>query len=393
MNARARTNRTTKGMVARLERFARTVIREQYVERPITLVEALRPEPGIITRRFALFLSDRWRRRFRGDGSGDARELAWFPLVLVASVPVGLDVCLRLVGEGSSLRALVWMVLGAMVLSLMLFSGPWAWEQIEQLAGPIDSMLDISVAYVRAVSNRLRRLSRWNYALCPLVAIGAVVGTYVVSKYLAGNTFGPAFYVSIAALGFFGWDAAIWMCGLTFVLVQPLTKVVRLRVVMHSPATTRAIREMAQFFEYAAFRASVGVFLLGLMLWDVSSVGSRHGHGISQAAKIGLLGLGPLILSIAVLIYVAFIPNLWLSKAVGAQRDRMLDELAEELPDGGPMDLLAMDTQKVTELYDSLAVVDTATPEARVVARRVVAVILVLLPQLLVIGSKLLHLS
>jgi hypothetical protein len=116
-------------------------------------------------------------------------------------------------------------------------------------------------------------------------------------------------------------------------------------------------------------------------------------HGVNHLEHLVSLGVAPLVISAAVVLYVTFVPQLWLSEIVLTQRDRILDDLAKELPEEGPANLLQEHTDKVMGLYDRIAAVSTETAEARVIARRVVAVVAVLLPQLLAVGSKLLHLK
>jgi hypothetical protein len=118
-----------------------------------------------------------------------------------------------------------------------------------------------------------------------------------------------------------------------------------------------------------------------------------HGSGLSYVERLALVDLGPLIVSAAVVIYVTFVPQYWLSEIVGKQRDRILDELSAELPEAGPANLLSDDTQKVISLYDRIANTSTDTTEARVVIRRIVAVVAVLAPQLIAVGAKLLHIG
>jgi hypothetical protein len=55
--------------------------------------------------------------------------------------------------------------------------------------------------------------------------------------------------------------------------------------------------------------------------------------------------------------------------------------------------VLSPDTQRVMDLYDRIASVSTETEQARVIARRTLAVVTVLLPQIIAVGAKLLHLK
>ena len=367
---------------------------------------AFEEEPLILTRNLALGITATWRRWGLRSGSDEQTELSYPPLLLLSFLPLAIDVCLRLVHQGSSWRGFAWMVIAATLLSLLLVTAPWAWQRIGQLAGPLDRMLEgrdsqaeangcshDAVRYLGGVTDRLR-LRRSHYFVCLVVALGALAGTYVASRQLPHGTFGPVFYAYAAVLGGLGADSLRWMLRLPLILLQPLTRVPRLRVVMHSPATTPAIREMAQLAAETAARASLGLFIVGLwLLWEVFSGKPYHGSGLSYVERLALVDLGPLIVSAAVVIYVTFVPQYWLSEIVGKQRDRILDELCAELPEAGPANLLSDDTQKVISLYDRIANTSTDTTEARVVIRRIVAVVAVLAPQLIAVGAKLLHIG
>jgi hypothetical protein len=282
---------------------------------------------------------------------------------------------------------------------------PWAWQQIEALVGPLDRMLGgrhtptgaswshDAVRYLGRVTERLR-LGRSHYFVCLLGTLGALAGTYFSSRQLPYGTFGPVFYVYAAVLGGLAVDSLRWMLRLPLILVQPLTGLHRVRVVIHSPGKTPAIREMAQLAADTAARAGLALFIVGLwLLWEVFSGKPGHGPGLTYVERLALVDLGPLVVSAAVVIYITFVPQYWLSEIVRKQRDRILDELGDELPEAGPASLLSDDTQKVMGLYDRIASTTTDTTEARVIARRVIAVIAVLAPQLVAVGAKLVHIG
>jgi hypothetical protein len=194
--------------------------------------------------------------------------------------------------------------------------------------------------------------------------------------------------------GFVATDCFSWIVRLPLILIQPLTEFTRLKVVAHSPATTPGIRDMAEVAAGIAVRANVGLFLVGLgLLWEVLSGSSYQGAGLSHVERLALVDLGPLVLTTAVVGYVTFVPQYWLSQTVRRQRDRILDQLAGHLPELGVGDLLSEDTAKVMKLYDSIAATSTNTAEVRVLLRRVLGATVVLLPQVAAVATKLLHLG
>jgi hypothetical protein len=365
-------------------------------------------EPLMVSRQLAFWLNDLWRAVFPRLRPAPEGSVDWRPCAFVAFLPVALDLCLRAVGEGSSWRALAWMTMAATLLTVLLISAPWGWNSVTDLASQIDGMLDVQPdasdpagadaqaerdAYLTSVAERLP-LHRSHYVVCLLGSVAALVGTYFASRQLPHVTLGPAYYVNVAVLGCLAVDSLRWMVRVPLILVLPLIRVRQLRVVMHSPTTTPAIREMGQLFEQTAFRAGVALFALGLwLLWEVSSARSHHGLGAGYVAELGLLGLGPLIVSATLVIYVTFIPQFWLAEIVRVQRNRLLDELSPQLPQADPSSLLSDHAQAVMKLYDTIADASTDTAQMRVIVRRVLAVIAVLAPQLVASGAKLLHLG
>jgi hypothetical protein len=374
--------------------------------RTLSLERLTDQKPLMVTRQLAFWLNSLWRAMFPRLRPAAEGSVDWRPCVFVAFLPVGLDLCLRVVGIGSSWRALAWMGIAATLLTVLLISAPWGWNSVTDLAPRVDAMLDVQPdhshlatagaqterdGYLTSVAERLP-LRRSHYVVCLLGSVAALVGTYLASRQLSHVTFGPAYYVNIAVLGCLGVDSLRSMVRIPMILVRPLIKVRRLRVVMHSPTTTPAIREMAQLFEQTAFRAGVALFVLGLwLLWEVFSARSHHGFDASYVGELGLLGLGPLIVSAALVIYVTFIPQFWLAEIIRVQRDRLLDELSPELPQAGLTNLLSEHAQNMMKLYDTIADTSTDTAEVRVIVRRVFAVIAVLTPQLVAAGAKLLH--
>jgi hypothetical protein len=305
--------------------------------------------------------------------------------VLCSLLPLAIDAILIPIHHASSWRAYVWMAIGAALTTAMLITSPWAWRRVCELADPIDRMLEGSGApheeYVETVRRRLG-LGWSHYLLCGAGAAVGLFGAYMSSRSLPRGTIGGGYYVDSAMLGFFGADSVRWMLRIPLILVWPLTGIRSLRVVMHSPTTTPAIREMAQLSAETALRAGLGLFLLGIpLLWVILAAKTGDTHVLVE------LALAPLAASAGVVLYVSFVPQLWLAQIVGTQRDRLLDELARELPEQGAANLLSPNTEKAMNLYDQIAATSTETAEARAVAKRAVGALTVLLPQLIAVGG------
>lgn len=360
-----------------------------------------------VTRDIAVGLDTAWRR-WLPRLSSQTSELARLPVVIVAFLPLLLDVCLRVLGEGSSWRGLVWMGMSATFLSLLLLTPSWAGQCVRRLVVPVDSMLRADVGDARSENmtyppeavqylgrtKRRLQLGRSHYVLCLLGGLGAFAGNYYASRQLPRGTLGPVFNLYAAAIGFVAVDSFRWMLRFPLIVIQPLTNFARLRVVMHSPVTTPGIRAMGRFAADTAARASFGLFLVGLgLLWEVFSGRHHHGKGVSYVERLALVDLGPLALTAVVVFYVTFVPQDWLSRIAGRQRERILDELVTQLPPTGPANLLSEEAQKVMKLYDGIVAVSTDTAEVRVVVGRLLGAVVVLLPQLLAVGAKLLHLG
>jgi hypothetical protein len=371
----------------------------------LSLAAVLADRQLSVTHDVTVRLNAAWRRWLPALSS-QSSEVAWLPVVIVASLPLLLDVCLRLADDGSSWRGLVWMGMSAAFLSLLLLTPLWAVEWVRRLVVPVDAMLRTDAANAPSeamsyspeamqflVKTRQRlHLGRSHYALCLMGALGAFAGNLYASRQLPHGTLGPVFNVYAGAIGFVAVDSFRWMLRFPSILIQPLTSFTRLRVVMHSPVTTPGIRAMARFAADAAARANVGLFLVGLgLLWEVFSGAPHHGAGVSRVERLALVDLGPLALTAVVVVYVTFVPQHWLSQVADRQRDRILDELLDELPPSGAVTLLSDEPQKVMDLYDRIAAASTETAEVRVLVRRLLGAVVVLLPQLIAVGAKVLH--
>ena len=368
------------------------------------LAQALSREPPIITRFVARQLA-----AARLPLPGGRRTPAWLGPIVVPFAPVALDLLLRLVDVEYSWRGLAWTASGAILVATLLLSADWGWPHVKEIAEPLELMLGTVPgdaaghslpaavlaehrAYIDSVKQRLAT-RWWQYPLCVITALGALVGIWFASRALPDSTLGPPYYLMLFVLGMLGTDCVMWMIRVPLIIIRPLTKLTTLRVVMHSPTTTPAIRQMGSVAAMTALRSGIGFFLLGLPLfWTVVSAkhDGRHASHVEHLAYASIL---PLAVTAAVVIYVTFVPQFWLSQIVGHQRNRILDELAKELPEEGAANLLEDETAKVMTLYDRLAGTTTETAAARVIARRMLAVFAVLLPQLFVVIGKLLKLG
>jgi hypothetical protein len=365
----------------------------------------LEDEPMMLTRDLSRAIERGWERWVERAFARPA-GLPLIPIVCASFALLPLDLCLRLIDQGSSWRGVAWMSIFATLLSLLLWTAPWGWDRITKLAGPIDRMLDVegdrpgpdgssidASSYVRHLSERLP-LRKSHYLLCLADALASLAGTYFVSRQLPPGTFGPVFYVYAALLGVVVFDSLRSMVRLPLIILRPLTRFRRLTVVMHSPATTPAVRDMARLAADTAAKASFALLIIGLwLLWELFSGRPGGGPGLSHVQRLMLVDIPILIVSTVLVVYVTFVPQYWLSEVVRRQRDRILDELGAELPTRAPARLVDDHAQKIMKLYDSIAGVTTGTSEIRVLVRRTIAVVAVLTPQLVAVGVKLLHLG
>jgi hypothetical protein len=338
-------------------------------------------EPLIVTRLLPPLVRDRLTG-FLGRGVP-----AWVATAAIALLPLALDLLLWPLGAGSSWRARAWMAIGAILVLALLASAPWAWNRVKWLGDPIDRMLQPpdDLDYVRHVDRWLNPDPLWHYLLCAGGAAAGIVGAAAAAPNLPDGSFGPAYYLGMASLGFLGADAALWLVRFPLVVLRPLTKISPLRVVLHSPVSTPGIREMGQLAAQTALRAGLGFFLFGLpLLWAVLSArpGSPGGDGATHTEILALMSAFPLAASAAVVVYLAFVPQLWLSIVLTNERDRVLDELAQGLPEQGAANLLSDPVQKVMALYDKIAATSLETAEGRVIFKRGLLVVAALLPQL-----------
>lgn len=357
---------------------------------------------GVRTARVARVLTRPWTDRGGpGKAATDERQV----LVLAAFAPILLDLALRLVDLGSSWRGLVWMVMGASFISLLLLSPGWADDRLGEQRRPLEWMLSAdgvdgahdlhspASAYFRDAQQQLP-VGRSHHALCLLGGAAAFAGNYYASTQLPAHTIGPIFWLYAFAAGYLATDVFRWALRLPRIFIKPLVREPRLRIVAHAPASTPAIRDMAQLATDIALRANAGLFLVGLgLLWEVLSARGYNGHGVSHVERLALVDLGPLMFTAVVAVYLSFVPQHWLSQIALRQRNRIADQLAPFLSHDDPSDLLSDHTQQASRVFDNLLASPTATTEARVFARRVLAVIVVVLPQAVAVALKVAHLG
>ncbi|HEY6396344.1 MAG TPA: hypothetical protein VIX82_02705, partial [Solirubrobacteraceae bacterium] len=196
--------------------------------------------------------------------------------------------------------------------------------------------------------------------------------------------------------GFLAADTLRWLVRAPLILLRPLTRITPLKVVMHAPAMTPAIREMGQLAAETAIRAAFGFFLFGLpLLWVATSAKPtpRVHSGPTHAQWIGVLSLAPLAISALTVIYLTFVPQRWLSTMIETERNRVLDELALTLPEQGPDQLLSDTGTKTMALYNQVAGAATSTAETGAMVRRALLVLGALLPQLIALALKFFHIA
>jgi hypothetical protein len=167
---------------------------------------------------------------------------------------------------------------------------------VQRLGGPLDRMLPAESrdAYAESLATKLP-LSRAHLVVCAVAAAFPIAWSLLAAEHLASDTLGPAYFVALAMLGFLAADNVRWFIRVPIIFVRPLTRMSRLRVVMHAPAMTPAIREMGRLAADTAVRAAGGFFLFGLaLLWVVLSAESGRQDGLSHAEWLGVLALAPL---------------------------------------------------------------------------------------------------
>ena len=356
----------------------------------------------VVTACVAGMLTRGWARAVGAERAAADQRLV---LILAAFAPVPLDLALRLVGLGSSWLGLAWMVMAASFVALLLLSPGWAVDRLGEQRRPLEWLLGVdagedaadrpspAAAYLRHARERLA-VGRSHYALCALGGAAACAGHIYASTQLPPHTVGLIFWFYAFVSGLLATDLFRWAVRLPRIYIKPLIRMPRLRVVAHAPGSTPAIRDMAQLAADIALRANAGLFLVGLgLLWEVLSARSYTGQGVSHVERLALIDLGPLGLTAAVAVYLTFVPQHWLSQIALRQRNRIADQLALSLSREDQSELLSDHAQQASRVFDDLLASDTATAETRVFVRRVLAVVVVLLPQVAAVALKVAHLG
>jgi hypothetical protein len=174
-------------------------------------------------------------------------------------------------------------------------------------------------------------------------ALAGVIGTAFADYF--GVHFEPAYYVAIALAGFFGADVVHWLLRAPW-LLRRLYRYPKLCVNPLAPVDTPAVRELSALLTWTSVEAAGGVLLFAApLLWIVLTAGG------DQQLALGLLCVGPGLVALGTLAYVTYMPEWWLSKIVGREQNRILNELVIGTP---PEDLVPELDGKIA-LYEKIA--------------------------------------
>lgn len=347
---------------------------------------------------------------------------AYLLLVLaVVLVSAGLDLGPRHAAWG-------WIAVYVLLVSFAFGAAVWAFEQIGSLAKPLDALLADQESRARIVSwiNRRHGLGV-QLGMGVLVAGFGVAAAYIAhhqhftttlcrqvltSSGHAGQCIGPhlvrhswmpdaggSLYVITALTLICVTTVMTWLMRIPLIVRQLVQIRTQLTVVQHSPATTPAFRELSSFMGGLGIASAIGFVLFAIPLcWATILALSHavtpcvHSQAIHCSRPWGLLWLSaiPLVGTVLVNIFVTVISQLWLTSAVAAQRNLVLDKLAGAhgllvLADSQSLD---DDQTRWRELYDAVAAAPVQPPDAQTVLRKTVLILSGAIPSLLLLAIR-----
>jgi hypothetical protein len=227
---------------------------------------------------------------------------------------------------------------------------------------------------------------------------------------------GVAWFIATGLTIFWAGDTVSWLVRIPL-LVHRLQLVRRLRVIVHAPVQTPAIRELSAFLSKVDVSAATGLFLFAApLVWavllalhhastqvcltPVTKVASSGGvvalvlepHHCPHPWSLVWVSAIPLALTLALNVYVTFVSQWWLSQVVEKQRNWLADEAARGLV-AGEVHLADPYYVRRRELYDIVAGANTRTIQGRAIFRRAIIVLGSVTPYLGLFATRIFHLT
>jgi hypothetical protein len=193
-------------------------------------------------------------------------------------------------------------------------------------------------------------------------------------------------------------DVVVWLLRIPLIVKRVADIDADLNVVQTAPATTPAFREMSDFLGKLGIASAIGfvLFAVPLCWWTLHGLSvavdpclaNGHApirHGCERPWGLLWWSLFPLVVTVAINVYVIVISQLWLAGAIARQRDRVLDRIAgehqlSEIAAGTTVD---EERLKWCDLYDRIAAAGVQPPDAQTVLRKSLLILGSALPSLL----------
>jgi hypothetical protein len=356
---------------------------QQQASRPQTATQALE---ALSAHMLSVWIPARLAKGIQRLGAGErlARALAVATIVLL---PLAINLVLWATGNGAPFPQWAWAALYAAFAAHLLLSSAYVFNKLRDLGPRIDALLPTPErrheigAWIGKVSSRGRQL-----VICSFAAAGSMVLTAVVHDAShSGLSLSLVWLVALGLTTFFASDAVCWV--LAFIaLVWKLKEVDPLSVSVAAPLHTPAIRELRDFGATLAAVTGIGLFWFAApLVWAVAYVHSIYQReGSNQAVNFDVLQIASVVAMSAVAciaLFAAIAPQLFLSQLVGRQRDRILDELDEDITkDGGPAGLLDPEVAKRVALFNAITATRTSTVGVTSTAKWVLALVTPTIP-------------
>ncbi len=291
------------------------------------------------------------------------RTRVWVAAGLVGAAPLLVTAVLAVVAEPPSSEALAWICVYALLTLWLVSTARWSFACLCDVGGDLDRMFfrDCDRAPVTGWIEKHVR-PKLQFTGCALVGVASAVAVSFLEIDAGVSEGRVAWYVVTGMTLFWACDTVSWLVRIPWV-VRRLRKVSRLKVIRHSPVMTRGFRRLSCLLVTIAALSAVGFILFATpLVWSVLlefNVAAEEGRPrpwhIVWWTSIPLLG------TVALNLYVAFIAQLWLAAVVNRQRKRILDEIGEGLLDSGQPTPVDADDGSHRSLYDALAAAPTRT--------------------------------
>jgi|GEM_PF-3133719 len=300
-----------------------------------------------------------------------AKRPFWLAAAVLGLVPLLACVAEHFRGEG--VGWFVWMIatVYGLLIALMIVGARYSWTSLIRLGPDIDAVLAGAdratfLAWLERALGSVPQILAFLFGVVFSTWVGIQLNEPLSPRYV--DEAGIAYSVTVAWTGGVGAVTVYWLWGAP-VLFYPLARVEQPRLDWIAPLQTPLVQNASRLVIYSSRIAAVGLLLFTIPIAITLGIASRQ-------LSVWLLGIAPLILSLATLFACSVLPQIALEDLVRRGKSHILATVRPFLP--SPGEVFAQPQPELlrsTELYERIAV----SPVSVVDWKRLVEYLLLLL--------------